>query len=106
MEFNEHLQRQLIQKEGSVKRLTVELIELRGPVSKCVCRCCWLCERMCLLQLLVLGGVIITYCVSVSVGQAQFLGVVGVSVCVTFLCRYGPVWYKAESNENWLIKFK
>lgn len=32
MEFNEHLQRQLIQKEATVRRLTGELTELRGPV--------------------------------------------------------------------------
>jgi len=33
MEFNEHLQRQLLQKESSLKKLTSELVELRGPVS-------------------------------------------------------------------------
>ena len=32
MEFNEHLQRQLLQKENVVKQLSSELVELRGPV--------------------------------------------------------------------------
>ncbi|XP_067931855.1 sorting nexin-29-like [Watersipora subatra] len=32
MEFNEHLQKQLLQKEASIRKLTGELTELRGPL--------------------------------------------------------------------------
>ena len=36
MEFNETLQKQLMSRESHLKRLTEELIGLRGPVGVCM----------------------------------------------------------------------